>query len=74
MLWYLLYNSFTAWVSAYQILSFIIQDTNATLIAALLHTITFPITLIYWILDGDKYEKIDFVEVMEDTDEKGNPN
>ena len=74
MFWYLLYNSFTARVSAYYTTSFIIQDMNATLIAALIHTLTFPITLIYWIIDGDKYEKINFYEVMNDTDGKGNPN
>lgn len=73
LFWYLAFKYVNGWDGVFKLVRIILQDTNATLVAALLHTITLPITVIYFVMNGANYEGIDFASVHSETDEKGNP-
>ena len=46
------------------------MDTNATLVAALLHTITLPITMFIFNKDGANYEGINFESMVADPEQR----
>ena len=58
--YYLNYKFWNGWANVITIWYIIIMDMNATLLAAVLHTFTFPVTMLIFIQEGVNYQKIDF--------------
>ena len=60
LIYYLIYKYYDGWDGVIRLLTIIIMDMNATLVAAVLHTATLPITMFFFSRDGAKYEGINF--------------